>query len=85
MRSRLPAWAKRAGLGVVLSAAAFAAAVRWIPFPEDKLARLDSAPEGLRIRDVLPATTTVVLGPDGAGVPTDDTAVRPAGNAIPGR
>jgi hypothetical protein len=32
---------KRASLGGVLAAAAFAAAVRWVPFPEEKLARLD--------------------------------------------
>ena len=43
MKKRIPAWAKRTALGGVLSAAAFAAAVRWIPFPDEKLARLDAS------------------------------------------
>ena len=46
MRRRLPAWAQRAAFGVgaaLVGAAAFAAAVRWVPFPAEKLARLNGS------------------------------------------
>ncbi len=43
MRKRVPAWAKRAALAGAVLAAAFFAAVRWIPFPGERLARLDAS------------------------------------------
>ncbi len=43
MRNRFPAWIRWSALAAALAVAAFAAAVRWAPFPEAKLARRDSA------------------------------------------
>ena len=57
MKRRFPAWLRRTALaGVALASAAYAA-VRWVPFPEDELARLpaavvltDRAGEPLRVK-----------------------------------
>ena len=43
MKRRLPTGLKRAVIAAAVLAVAVAAAVRWVPFPEEKLARLPSA------------------------------------------
>ena len=43
MKNRFPAWAKRTALAGVLLSAAWMAAIRWIPFPEDRLAQRNAS------------------------------------------